>query len=597
MHRAAARAWETEGLYFDVGLRQALVSMRRSAVQENKRYVPLRPEARPVEYSKLDESQQKAFDRLVGMLAASMEELRTWDGLKRTTLAAQRLQAPPAWLDDRVKSRIAFLSGDRGTGKTTVLLSLIHACMGAEPPHPQVAGLEDLRGRVVLLEPIDMARFPGPASANLLAQVLARIEDAIQPFPFAATTEHGGLEARREPRGMLGRYPKGLDPLLTLQRLQTAVATAFDGNLSEHREELDSDDYAVETMRAERERMMFSVKLSEALDALAALVPGTSPVGPLFLVSLDDVDLNPLRCLEALKLLHLLSVRRVFIVVLGDMDMVEIALHLKHSGDFSSLAGHGAPLNPISMLARDVARRVGQLSASTMRKLLPPAQRIRLQSLTRADALYLRPIGPESGERPTLGTLLHFCPAAITTDDPPRMGERVVYSIRDFLLYPVPAALIDASKVKEDQLKVCTYKASQILCMPPRWAVDWWQFLNDVADRHPWFPPERPEEKRVESEKRDVKWRDVINLLGRHCHSMIDEDPTLTPEDRRAFREGFRRSPRPASGSCPFPCVPRRNWALGPDSPCLIKSRSPGASCCRPVMAGACNTGTRTGAL
>ena len=127
---------------------------------------------------------------------------------------------------------MAFLQGDRGTGKSTVLLSLVHACMGAEAPDFQIAGLEKLRcGRVVFLEPIDMARFPGPAAANLLAQVLARIEDAVQPLVFGATPERGEPDARREPRGMLGRCPEGRDPLLLLQRLQTAVATAWEGNL------------------------------------------------------------------------------------------------------------------------------------------------------------------------------------------------------------------------------------------------------------------------------------------------------------------------------------------------------------------------------
>lgn len=279
---------------------------------------------------------------------------------------------------------MALLHGDRGTGKSTVLMSLIKLCssaeesrqeekQGAEMPALTRYRLRVLRGRVVWLEPIDMARFPGPA--NLLAAILARIEYAVRPFVFPATTERGGRSAGRETLGMLGKYPEGLDPMLLLQRLQTTVAIAWDGNLPDRRGEIDPDDYAVEVMRAERERMTFNVKLSEALDALAAVVPGTGAGGPLFVVALDDVDLNPLRCLETLKLLHFLSVPRAFTIVLGDMDMVDIVLNLKHFGDFSSLVGYRARSNTISMLVRDVATRVGQLSASTMRKLLPPAQR------------------------------------------------------------------------------------------------------------------------------------------------------------------------------------------------------------------------------
>jgi hypothetical protein len=356
---------------------------------------------------------------------------------------------------------MAFLHGERGTGKSSVLLSLVHACMSAETPDCHVAGLEDLRRkRVVFLEPIDMARFPGPADANLLAAVLARVEDAVQPFQFAATTERGG-DAGREPRAMLGTCPEGRDPFLRLQRLQTTVATAWDGNLPDRGGQLDPDDYAVEVRRAERERMSFSFKLSGAIEALAALVPCTAPPGPLFVVSLDDVDLNPLRCLEALKLLHLLSVPRVFTVVLGNLDMVEIALNLKHSGDFSALVGHRARLNVISTLVSDVATRVGQLSADTMRKLLPPTQRIHLRPMTRADALNFRPIGMEGDQVLRLHALLECCPAEIDPGDRSRMAERDVDSLRDFLLYPVSKRLIDEADVTDEQLE---YLHHEIWC-------------------------------------------------------------------------------------------------------------------------------------
>jgi hypothetical protein len=137
-----SRPFETEGVILRCeGPRPAFDRMRRTPMQGRERYAPLRPEARPVEYSKLDKSQQKAFDRLVGMLAATMEELRTLEASKRTT-AAQALQATPAWLDYRLKSRLAFLYGDRGTGKSTVLLS---SSMPAWVQSHPIARLRDSR--------------------------------------------------------------------------------------------------------------------------------------------------------------------------------------------------------------------------------------------------------------------------------------------------------------------------------------------------------------------------------------------------------------------------------------------------------------------
>ena len=555
-------------------------------MQEKNRYVPLRPEARPVNYSKLDASQRHAFRRVVGMLAGALQEIGTANERKRTT-AGQGLRSSPAWLDHDRASRMAFVYGDRGTGKSTVLMSLIKLCSpveerrqeeepGAEMPAPTRNSLSTLRGRVVWLEPIDMAR--APKSANLLAAILARIEYAVGPFVFPATTERGGRGAGREPLGVLGRYPEGLDPLLTLQRLQTGVAIAWEGNLSEHGGHLDPDSYAVEVMRTERERMTFNVKLSEALDALAAVVPGSGAGGPIFVVALDDVDLNPLRCLETLKLLDLLSVPRVFTIVLGDMDMVEIVLNLKHSGDFSALVGHRARLNPLSMPDRDIAAAVGRLSANAMRKLLPPAQRIRLRSMTRADALNFRPIGTDSGRLLRLHALLHRCPAAIATDDPPRMGETDIYSLRDFLLYrkdKKDKGWTDETEIADEELETCTYAASQILSMPPRWAADWWLVLKGVDDRHPCRPEseERLNDKWGTSDERDKKWKEVIDLLARHCRSVIDEDLTLTPLDRRRFREGWRRSPLSDKWEMSVPV--RSTPEMGPRSFFSISDRDP----------------------
>lgn len=194
--------------------------------KEKNRYGPLRPEARPVDYSKLDNSQREAFDRLVEMLAGALPGIETTDQRKRTTVG-HGLRAPPAWLDHDLASRMAFLYGDRGTGKSTVLMSLIKLStsaelpgqkeeQGAEMPASIRYRLSVLRERLVWLEPIDMARFPGPAAANLLAGILARIEYAASLFVFGATAEHEARGAGREPRGMLGRPPEDLDPLLTL---------------------------------------------------------------------------------------------------------------------------------------------------------------------------------------------------------------------------------------------------------------------------------------------------------------------------------------------------------------------------------------------
>lgn len=122
--------------------------------------------------------------------------------------------------------------------------------------------------------------------------------------------------------------------LLQLQCLQTAVAIAWDGNLPVRGGQLDPDTYAVELLRAEHSRLSIKHELSVCLDALAdAFYPAAAaaPVtNPLFVLPVDDVDLDPLRCLEILKLLRLIPVPRLFAIVLGNLKIVDLVLNLQY---------------------------------------------------------------------------------------------------------------------------------------------------------------------------------------------------------------------------------------------------------------------------
>ena len=83
----------------------------------------LRPEARPLPYGQLDKQQQEAVDRVVGLLTASAQDAKALADAARQTRSAQETQAGP-YLDSTRCSRNILLGGERGTGKTTLMLSL-----------------------------------------------------------------------------------------------------------------------------------------------------------------------------------------------------------------------------------------------------------------------------------------------------------------------------------------------------------------------------------------------------------------------------------------------------------------------------------------
>jgi 1,4-alpha-glucan branching enzyme len=138
----------------------------------------LRPEARPADWRSLDEAQQKAFRQVVERATEAIETIPD------PKLRREARPESTHWLSEDRTSRTVFLSGARGTGKTTVMMSLIKAsteesgeAVRKSFPEDLHYGLNLMRQRALWLEPVDMAS-PAP-SANLLAAFMARIEEVI----------------------------------------------------------------------------------------------------------------------------------------------------------------------------------------------------------------------------------------------------------------------------------------------------------------------------------------------------------------------------------------------------------------------------------
>jgi hypothetical protein len=277
----------------------------------------------------------------------------------------------PSWVEPWAASRTVFLHGDRGTGKTTVLLSLSRASCSMPDdrdyprgyPEERREALRTMTERAVWLEPIGMDVFP--ASANLLAAFLARIDQAVRR-QIQVCGE--GLDAAGDctDGGALGRVPYYEKALRRLQHLQTAVAVAWDGNLPARGGQLDPDSYAVEVANAERMRLSLQRDLSQALDDLACYLYrfSASVRNPLFVLPVDDVDLDPLRCLDVLKLLRLIQVPRLFALVVGNIDLVDTVLSLNCSSELAT-AYKGQLPEMLSVEAIEVARGAGEVAVTS----------------------------------------------------------------------------------------------------------------------------------------------------------------------------------------------------------------------------------------
>jgi hypothetical protein len=514
----------------------------------------LRPEARALEWIDLDNAQQDAVKKVVALMVEAIDRLQPGERKKRTPAPAGDLFL----IDEDRSSRMVLLSGERGTGKTSVLLSLKRLIeRHRQTPAPPSDGdgpkkgqpekdVEDriirLARQVVWLEPIDMEPLAEPT--NLLAAILARLS-------AAADARSGGEEGQGH-HGLLEPSPAYHQALLKLRRLETSVALAWDGNLADRGAQLDPDNFAVEVMRTERARLSLNPSLHQALESLAGKVfcgRGTDGVtNPLFVLPVDDFDLNPLRCLELLRVLRMISVPRLFTLVLGDEKVAEAMLSLKLSGDFAKVAAQSFTERISPLSAEEVRNLAGEVAANALRKLLPPGQIIRLEAMRPAEVLKFRPPGSPPGAH-SLYQIFQHCP--LMAKSPFQEAYRMkgldgffIVEPHDMLKREKPGAhSADSDELKK--LEQSPYTAKAFLRMPPRRVADLWQELQwratkDKAEDLQPLSPTKPELTTIADAFRKVS--DIVDVFGHHCRRSIAEDSRLTFAGRQRLLKAISKN-------------------------------------------------------
>jgi hypothetical protein len=452
-------------------------------------------------------------------------------------------------LDYDRSSRIAVLSGARGTGKTTAFLTLQQACTQGTPKDVRTIGewqnnrFRTVAANTVWLETIDLEMLP--SSANLLSGVLARVYESVRTGVGhrAPPGERRGVQRSRH--GLLERGPDG-DPLLRLNNLQGTVARYWTGgNLDARSASLDPDVYAVEVVRASQGRLSFYQELNETLEDLARLFDRDR--GVVFVLPVDDFDLNPSRCFELLRLLREISVPRLFTILIGDVRVAETIVNLQVTKELASVAGPALTRDVFAHAVGEIQEMGPELASHLFRKLIPPNQVIQLSQMSVDEALRFRPITGTSEDR-DLRDLLAKCQLRVdlgagTPED--KACPSPVTNLADFLLAPLPArgqgsdsTLIEASafaadlddnRQKMDLIPSDGYRGRALLQTSPRRAVDLWLALSSLIGEG--TGPAGAAGDKAESAAAD--YYEVVRALGRHAKDLIFEDSRLLASSRR----------------------------------------------------------------
>ena len=236
---------------------------------------------------------------------------------------------------------------------------------------------------------------PLAGEANLLGAVLARIEDAVGArFP--------GLDKMPETVPLLYPGHGYHDVSRELARLQTSVALTFGGNLSDRAASLDPDTFAVESRRAERERLGLDRRFAEVLAGLSGAVASavTGLEAPVFVLPVDDVDLNVSACVPLLRLLRATTSPHLIVLLAADAALLSTIMRLNYQGEL-------ARVSTMRTLGEVDQRMAADLAVNALRKHLPPAQRVVLGLVAPGRALALKPLGPD---KDSLGQKLESIP-------------------------------------------------------------------------------------------------------------------------------------------------------------------------------------------
>ncbi len=335
----------------------------------------LRAEAGAFDWQYLTVPQQRALVTVSQLLRNDCKVLDTANERGSKTVDRTRL------------SRVAFIDGDRGMGKTSVLVTLQRLIEKGEledltdsPDLEDLLWLKNRRSRIYWLETLDME--PLPENANLLAAILVRIDEALRGD---------------SPRSFLDDLDAKESITADLAQLEQDAVISWRGSSPERISSIDPSYAAQEVLMTERAALELNQRLGSVLDRLAERL--NKGVGaPIFLLPVDDFDLAPAKCLELLRIIRMVTTPRLFFLIAGNTRMAEQMLRLQSEGELASLAGRMTTASTSRIQAAAV-----EISANNLRKLIPPRQRINLRVLRASEALDIRIPGPNSGVSPEAG--------------------------------------------------------------------------------------------------------------------------------------------------------------------------------------------------
>ena len=496
----------------------------------NSRYSP-RPEARPFHWKTLDVGQRRAFEEVVHHLHAAVGH---------ASYGKASNDAWPFRLDRGRVNRNILVSGDRGIGKSSLMLSLIRCFVDApgwrndwdgmkenvrwtvdegrvaarkddveaaqrylervladakpareiELARQRIASAQSeagkaeteestnleemvshLRGKLEFLEPLDVEVLP--SSTNLLAAVMARIEQCVEHR--TAGIAQRDRDTRDEPSLL---QSIGHNPLDRFAKIQKNVAWAWTESMRHRESTLDPLALVGEMRDAENARLSFQDRFGRALDDLATGYHWRVTDEPIFVLPVDDFDTNPVRVIDLCWMMKLLGGPRLVTLLFGNADVAEAMLRLNFRGQAKEIA------QEISVGDIELAETVGGTPHYALRKMMPPGHRVMLEPMSVDESRAYSPPRDESAgsgnDLPCLDRLLELLCVEMNTAVLRSNGEaKSKISLAEFLFAIKPS---EDRRGKGERWKGGRYSGAALFRSPPRLIADMWYAFHECVD-------------------------------------------------------------------------------------------------------------------
>lgn len=275
--------------------------------------------------------------------------------------------------------RVLLLDGGRGTGKTSLLVTLIERwkrgrgglALSAEPAEAVVTPGErnELKNRPSFVTPVANIDFdPLPPGMPLLAGLVQAWRPLVRRFDQLSSTE-----AESDERSLLDEWH-------ALFQMAAAGWTAVPQERGFVAQVLDREEQVQDWLNFSRQWSLFINKVLS--DGQKLRGPDKLCSDTVFVIMIDDCDLQVSRIKELLPALRLLYHPRVFFIVAADKPHMLEMLRLDFLGQQNRLAGHLLPPGEATDYHKNAGRWADSLAYSTFEKVFTKENRWRLGRLS-----------------------------------------------------------------------------------------------------------------------------------------------------------------------------------------------------------------------